>query len=169
MDKKKDQEPRISFGKEAEDDAKEQLGRRGALKVNAAKSQFAKDPEVKKEEFEKRADDVISKIENRKERAVLLSKKFYSIARDTKVESQRGPMEISIEKETVRNLIEFATEMNNDPTEPESSGSIAVITLLIKVMFFYRDKSNDLSHKVSQLEHKVAQMMSSVSGSKDVK
>lgn len=159
-------EPRISFGEEAEEDAKEQQRRRG-LKVNANKSQFAKTVE-NREDFEKRAEGAVSKIENRKERAMQLSKKFYAIARDSKVESQRGPMELSIEKETIRNMLEFASEMNNDPTEPESAGSVALIYLLIKIVLFFRDKNNEMSFKMSQLERKLAQMSSAV-GTSNVK
>ena len=109
-------EERFSFESES-DDSQEQQRRRGSIKLDSSKSRFVKDA-ARKEEFEQRADIAMETAQNRKQRAVELVRQFWNIAKDTTLESNKGPIQKSLEKETVGKLLEFATEFNNYFNEP---------------------------------------------------
>lgn len=74
--------------------------------------------------------------------------------------SEKGPIKKNLEKEIVNKLVRFASEMNNDPNEPEGFGSVAVIVLLLKAILYLRDKNNELSYKVASLEQKINKVSS---------
>lgn len=156
--------PRISFDSSKDS---EQKPHKSAIKLDSSKSQFAQE-NSKKEDFEQRADQAMEISNDRKQRAVDLVKQFWNSAKDTTLESEKGPIQKSMEREIVGKLLSFASEMNNDPNESEGSGSVAVITLLLKIVLHLRDKNNDLMFTVHQLDKKVDKL-SSVNGKLDVK
>lgn len=150
---RKDQEERISLESD-EEDAKIQKERRGGLKIDSSKSIFSKET-VKKEVFEEKANQVFEQIQNRKEKAVELVQQFWDFVKDETLPSEKGPIRKSLEKEIVSKLLNFASEMNNDPNEPEGAGSVAVITLLLKAVLFLRDSHNELKYRLTKLEQKM--------------
>lgn len=153
-----DKEERISL-ESNEEDAKFQKERRGGLKLNSSKSLFNKET-VKKEDFEKQADEAFEKVQDRKQQAVELVQQFWGFIKDQTLDPVKGPMKKSLEKEIVSKLLNFASDMNNDPTEPESSGSVAIITLLLKTVLYLRDCNNDISYRLSVLEKKMNKLSS---------
>lgn len=162
----KSQEERISLESD-EEDAKLQQNRRGGLKINSSKSQFIKET-VKREVFEQQADEVFDQIQERRERAVKLVQDFWSFIKDKTLVEEKGPIKKNLEKETVNKLLNFASEMNNDPNEPEGAGSVAVITLLLKAVLYLRDSNNESRYRLEQLEQRLNQL-SSPSGTRHVK
>lgn len=158
---------RFSFESES-DDAQEQQKRRGAVKLDGSKSKFAKEA-AQKEQFEQQADEAMATAQDKRQRAVDLVRQFWNIAKSTTIETEKGPIERSLEKETVSKLVEFAAELNNDPNESsDGTGSIAVITLLLKTVLHLRDNNNTLRYKLSVIENKVNKL-SSTSGKTDAK
>ena len=137
-----------------DEDAKFQRERRGGVKLNSSKSMFAKDPVQipQKETFEKQADEFFEETQDRKQQAVELVQQFWSFVKDETLVSNKGPVKKNLEKEIVSKLLNFASEMNNDPKEPEGAGSVAVITLLLKAVLYLRDCNNDLGYRLAKLE-----------------
>lgn len=137
-----------------EEDAKLQRERRGGVKLNSSKSMFTKDPAQasQKEAFEEQADEAFEEIQDRKQKAVELVQQFWSFVKDETLLVNKGPVKKNLEKEIVSKLLNFASEMNNDPKEPEGSGSVAIITLLLKAVLYLRDSNNDLKYRLTKLE-----------------
>lgn len=152
------QESRLSLESDAED-AKFQQTRRGGLKLNSGKSQFTKNT-VKREEFEEQADLVFDKMQDRKQIAAELVREFWLFVMDETLVAEKGPNKKSLEKEIVKKLLSFASELNNDPNEPEGSGSIAIISLLLKAVLYLRDTNSTLSYRLSEIEKQIKKLSS---------
>lgn len=157
----KTQEERLSL-ESNEEDAKLQQNRRGGLKLNSSKSQFIKET-VKQEVFDQQADQVFDQMQERKQQAVELVQQFWSFIKDETLIREKGPIRKNLEKEIVNKLLNFASEMNNDPNESEGSGSVAVITLLLKTVLYLRDLNNESRYRLAELEKKLNKL-SSASG-----
>ena len=136
----------------------EQQARRG-LKIDASKSKYARKAQAE-EEFEKKANAVNEEMNDRKTRAVELVKRFWETLQTKTLLANKGPLQKSLEKEMLTNLIDLAAEMNNDINEKEGAGSVAMITLLFKTVIFQRDHLNELDFKISQLEKKLSKVSS---------
>lgn len=134
-------------------EAAEQMARRG-VKVNNSKSRFGKQA-AEKQQFLENAEAVIEADQSRKQQAVVLINKFWQIIQSTKLVENKGPTEKSVEAQLIRDLVEFANEMNNDPNEIEGSGSVAIITLLLKTVLGMRDQQNNLAYKIFKLEQQI--------------
>lgn len=153
-----DKEERLSF-ESNEEDAKFQKERRGGLKLNSSKSLFNKET-VKKEDFEQQADEAFEKLQDRKQQAVELVQQFWSFVKDETLSVEKGPIKKSLEKDIVSKLLNFASDMNNDPNEPEGSGSVAIITLLLKTALYFRDCNNDTRYRLEKLEKEMNKLSS---------
>lgn len=134
-------------------EAADQMARRG-VKVNSSKSRFVKQA-VEKQQFLENADAAIDADQSRKQQAVALINKFWQITKSTKLAENKGPTEKSVEAQLVRDLVLFANDLNNDPNEIEGSGSVAIITLLLKTVMNMRDQQNDLAYKIFKLEQQI--------------
>lgn len=149
-----------------DEDAKLQQLRRGKLKIDSAKSQFTKNAiqqATQKEKFEQQADVTFDQIQNRKERAAELVQQFWSFVRDETLVSEKGPIKKNLEKETINKLLSFASELNNDPNESEGTGSVALITLLLKAVIHFRDANNESNYRLSEAEKKINKLSSQIS------
>ena len=153
-----DKEERVSLESNAED-AKLQKDRRGGVKVNSNNSMFTKKTATK-ENFEKQAAQLFEDIQDKKTTAVELVQQFWGFVKDETLPYEKGPISKNLEKEIVAKLINFATSLNNDPKEAEGAGSVAVITLLLKAVLYFRDCNNDTRYRLSELERKVKKMSS---------
>lgn len=142
-------EERYSFGSNPEDQES-----RKRVKLNSSKSKFANEI-AKKDDFDQRAEAAVDDAQNKKEIAVELAKQFWSIAKDTTLEKNKGPIQKSLEKEVIGKLLEFASSLNNDTSEFEGAGSMAIIMLLLKISLHLRDNNNSLNYKLTLLEDKV--------------
>lgn len=128
------------------------------VKLTNSKSKFAK--KIKqKEEFQKAADATISKKVDRNTQAAELVKQFWTLAKSETLEANKGPIEKNLEREIITKLIQFATELNNDENEPYGSGSVAIITLLLKIVIQLRNDNNQLKFKIAQIENKLSRGM----------
>lgn len=149
----KTQEERLSL-ESNEEDAKLQQNRRGGLKLNSSKSQFIKEI-VRQEVFDQQATQAFDQMQERKQQAVELVQQFWSFIKDETLVREKGPIRKNLEKEIVNKLLNFASEMNNDPNESEGAGSVAVITLLLKTVLYLRDSNNENRYHLSKLEQKL--------------
>lgn len=143
------------------------------VKLDNNKSKFSKQAE-QKQNFEKRAEEVHNKIVGRQDEIYSLGSKFLEIVSDKTLLVNKGPLQRSLEKETLNKLINFAINLNNDDDEPMACmGSISLLTLMFRISLLTRDKYNAAEDKIEKLEGRVSQLeeqlKSSGTAQKDVK
>lgn len=129
--------------------SKRQIGLKQSNKESIVANEEKKQ---QREEFEKQADVAFAQIEDYKKRAWDLSVKYKSFIQDKTLPENRGPLGESLEKEVLENLIQLASEMNEDETQEQAVGSTALCMLLLKCLLLQRDIVNQLSFKVDKLE-----------------
>lgn len=125
--------------------------------IKAKPSKFGpKANPVKKQEFEESVEDYNERLEEIKKKAFELSTQFMSFVKDKTLPENRGPIQISLETDTTRELVDVASILNSDGNLPEGIGSSGCILLLLRVALAQRDIINELRYKVSQLEKHIA-------------
>ncbi len=144
--------------KDSDEEANELVARRGESKLNSKKSKFAK-PEMQKAPFDERATGAMSEIQARQAESAELVKQFAAIMKDSTLDRNRGPIEKNLEAENYRGLLAMAKHLNNDiNVKEESAGSIALISLLMKMGYHFRDTINELNYKVNLLTKEIASL-----------
>lgn len=151
---------RIAFQEEEDnsEDVAKHIQKKG-VKFNNTRSKFEKQIN-NVQNFEQAADYAMASDMQKKATAASLVNKFWQIIGDKTLQTNKGPTQLSVENELVRELIHFAHEMNNDPNEDEGYGSIALITLLLKTTLNLRNNYNDLAFKVEQMNQKLNNLSS---------
>jgi len=101
----------------------------------------------------------VRKIQERasasKRRAADLAVKFHNMMSDKTLPQNKNSFQKEIEIELLKDMINFATDINNDPNEVEGVGSISLIALMLKNCIQQRDRINNLEYLCSQLEKKI--------------
>ncbi len=124
------------------------------VKLNNSKSRIAhnaKEKEAEQRQFEQQADAFIENQEARKDTSLALAMQFMAAIKDKTLPQNRGIIGEGIEKEMRSKLINLAVEINNDPNEEnDCMGSVALINLLMKGMFYQRDKLNELEYLLKE-------------------
>lgn len=115
-----------------------------------------------KEEYKKRFDDQASKTieyHNEKQKvAVEVLTRFIKAAHDKTLLKNKGSIGVDIDTEIRKDVINLANDLNNDDTEQlNCSGSMAAITAIMKILFDYRDRINELEYKISNMKKLEAQ------------
>lgn len=141
----------MAFDSDGDEKIPEPVRKIGLKKANVVKQQSSSEI---KNNFEKKADDKFSKIEDYKQQMWDLSVKYKSIIQSKLLPENKGPISLNVEKEILDKLVQLATDMNEDETQPESIGSTALCMLLMKCMLLQRDEINQLYFRVEQLEKK---------------
>lgn len=100
----------------------------------------------------------VKKLQDRasasKRRAADLAVKFYTMMADKTLLQNKNQFQKELEIELLKDMVNFATDVNNDPNEKEGVGSISLIALMLKNAISQRDKINNLEYILSQLEKK---------------
>lgn len=126
------------------------------VKLNNNKSklaQAAKEQEAEKYQFEQQADAFIENHEARKNNSLALAIQFMGALKDKTLSQNRGIIAEDVEKEMRTKLVGLAIDINNDPNEEdEGMGSVALINLLMKAVFYQRDRINELEYKLTKIE-----------------
>lgn len=154
---------RVSFN----DDESDLVPQKKVGKLN--KSQFVSQSKIR-EAFDAKADNMMHSIEDRRQRALDLTKQFWDIIRDKTIVENKGPLTKSLEQEITNKLITYAIEVNGEidvtdadgnviGKEHEGMGSISIIALMLKVMMHQRDLNNKLELKVTELEAKINSLL----------
>jgi hypothetical protein len=126
------------------DNKKSRYGRQMEERAGAEQTKIA---------FEKRAEEAHDRILDRNYQMLELGKRFVEIMRDRTLDTNKGPIQKSLEKETLDKLIQFAIELNNDELEVrDGMGAVGLLTLLFRTNLLMRDKCNSLEYRVEQLE-----------------
>jgi hypothetical protein len=90
-----------------------------------------------------------------KKRAAELFVQFQKSMADKTLPQNRNVFNAESEKEILQNMIVLAAEINSDPNERESEGSLTWIVLLLKTCFNQRDRLNELEYNIALLNKKL--------------
>ena len=127
----------------------------GLKNVSTQKSIFDTTPKKPtQEELEQRVKSVQSRVATNKSRGYDLAKQFFKIMADKTLLENKNMLQQEIEKDILKQLMQFAIDANVDPAETEGSGSLSLITILLNLSLKQRDKINFLEYKLSILEKK---------------
>lgn len=105
-----------------------------------------------KVEFEQRAQEFITDKQARNKAVLLLVQEFLTLMRDRTLSQNKSVMAKEIEQQTVAKLANAALAINEDESEPQGMGSMALINLLFKIVLAQRDKLNELEYDMAQLK-----------------
>ena len=109
--------------------------------------------------FEERADKFIEQKKARNSTAVELAKQFVDFVRDKTLSENKTIIAKGIEIDLCNKLVLMALEINEDDTEREGMGSVAIINLLLKTVFIQRDIINSIDYKVVKLEKQLSSLV----------
>jgi hypothetical protein len=107
------------------------------------------------QEFQQKVQASQEALAGYKKRAAELFVLFQRGMSDKTLAQNRNILNAETEKELLQNILQLATDINNDPNEQEGMGSLTVITLLLKTCLSQRDRVNELEFAVSQLQRKL--------------
>lgn len=139
-----------------EDDEKEENKKIGLNKVSSKKSIFDSKPKKPtREDFEKEVKIVHERKLTNKDKVTELAIKFLTMIKDKTLPQNKNPLQLDIEKEVLSEMIRLGEEINSDPNESESAGSLSWITILFKIILMQRDRLNLLEYNYDVLEKKI--------------
>ncbi len=124
-------------------------------KVSSQKSIF--DTIQKKptqDSFEKKVKEVQEQKNAYQNRLSELTEQFIKVLSDKTLKNNKNPFEAEFERELLIKMMQVAIDINADQNEPEGSGSLPWISLLLKVALNQRNKLNELEYALSQLKEK---------------
>lgn len=124
------------------------------VKLDNKKSRFSLEKESF-DKFQQSVDQTVEQKEDFQKLAFTLGSSFIKIMEDSTLAENKSPMSLSLEKENLAKLVEFAKTVNNSESEPLGMGSVSLIVLLFKSVLMLRDKVNKLEYSNHQLEQKI--------------
>lgn len=140
-----------------EEDKEEVINKKVYLKqVSTQKSIFDGLPKKpSSDDLDKRVQQINEKSFSYKTRASDLANQFNKAMADKTLKSNKNSFSQEMERELLGKMIQLAIEINNDPFEQESMGSLGWITMLLKTCFSQRDRINNIEYFLSILEKKI--------------
>lgn len=129
-------------------------------KLTNQRSMFSKQ-NVEKESFEQSVDKYVGELKDRNKKAFDLAKQFVEIIKDKTLPENKSIIVNDVERELKNKLLELSIEINNDENEEnDGMGSLAIISLLLKVVMMQRDSINLLDYRLSKLEKNMSSLTS---------
>lgn len=130
----------------------------GLKKVSTQKSIFENIPKKPtQKDLDKKVKDNQEKASDYLTNGAALSKKYINILKDKTLKQNKTTFVKALEKEIIADMVQFAIDINNDPSEKEGMGSLGWITLLLQINLAQNNRINELEYKVSLLENKLSQ------------
>jgi hypothetical protein len=127
---------------------------RGAVKSQGQSMFDNKRRPNTQQEFQRKVQQVQDTLSGYKKRAAELFIQFQRAMGDKTLPQNRNILHQESEKELLGNMINLAAEINSDPNERESEGSLTWIVLLLKTSFSQRDRINELEYSLAMLQKK---------------
>jgi len=128
---------------------------KSSMKKPGTQSMFdGKKKPPSQQEFQQKVQASQETMAGYKKRAAELFVQFQRSMADRTLAQNRNIFNSETEKEMLQNMLQLATEINNDPNEEEGMGSLTLITLLLKTCLAQRDRLNDLEFVVDTLQRK---------------
>jgi hypothetical protein len=106
------------------------------------------------QEFQQKVQVSQETLAGYKKRAAELFVQFQRSMADKTLAQNRNIFNAETEKEMLQNMLQLATEINNDSNEEEGMGSLTLITLLLKTCLSQRDRMNEMEYAISTLQKK---------------
>lgn len=130
---------------------------KGAVKQQPGqKSMFDGKPRrPTQQEFQQKVQQTQEKLVGYNKRAAELYIQFQRAMSDKTLPQNRNVFSIDTEREMLQNLLQLAAEINEDPNEQESGGSLTLVILLLKTALLQRDRINELEYAVVSLQKKI--------------
>ena len=139
-----------------EEDPKEFVPKIGLKKIEGQKSMFDGKPrKPTPQEFQQKVQIAQENMAGYKKRAAELFVSFSKIMGDKTLPENKNLLQQETENEVLQNLIQLATDINNDDNEPEGLGSLTLITVLFRACVLQRDKINQLEYNTFILQKKL--------------
>jgi hypothetical protein len=113
-----------------------------------------------KEAFEKKAADHFENDQDLKNKIFNLSNQFTTFVKDKTLSQNKSPIQLDIEKDVSRQIVDIGLQLNNDESKPEGIGSAGCIMLLLRCTLAQRDIINELGYKINFLEKKILNLES---------
>jgi hypothetical protein len=128
----------------------------GLKKINGQKSMFDGKPRPpSQQDLNKKVEEVQERKSGYNKRAADLFIQFHKTVTDKALARNKNMFNAETEKELLQNMVQLAIEINNDPLENESQGSLTCIICLFKTCLTQRDIINDLAYEVDVLKKKL--------------
>ena len=126
--------------------------------------------EEAKERMNNIADRIVEDRANRNKRMIKLVKDILSQINDKTLKRNKTPIAEAIETDTRKGLVDLAIETNNDDTEDFADmGSIALISLLLKLLMNTRDRINDLEYFIGGQSREIEVLKTQLKNGRDSK
>ena len=106
--------------------------------------------------FEQRATEHMGDKQARNKAVLLAAQQFMGLLKDRTLPTNKTTMAKEIEQQVTVDLTNSALAINQDETEVEGMGSIALINLLFKVSLAQRDRLNEIEYELLQLKKKLS-------------
>jgi len=125
------------------------------IKLDNNKSRFANkgpSPSQNKVKFE---EQIKNYQENEKDIAARIStasREYLKAIKDLTLLQNKSELVKQNEKDIIKELIDIASILNSDQSQPEAIGATGLINLLLKINLDQRDSINELRYKVHCLE-----------------
>jgi carboxylesterase type B len=106
------------------------------------------------QEFQQKVQQSQEKLVGYNKRAAELYMQFQRAIADKTLAQNRNVFAADTEREMLQNLLQLASEINEDPNEQESRGSLTLVILLLKTALAQRDRINELEYALVTLQRK---------------
>jgi hypothetical protein len=125
------------------------------VKIDSSKSRFTKKSEEKKQiqaNFNEQVEGYQEQQSAIVKKTAELTTQFNNFIKDSTLKENKGPIQLEMEKQICKDLVDLSLELNQDQTQAEGIGSAGLNLLLLKIVMYQRDKINELGYKLSKLE-----------------
>lgn len=127
-----------------------------SVKAPGQKSMFDGKPRRQTpQEFQQKVQQTQERLVGYNKRAADLYVQFQRAMQDKTLAQNRNVFAIDTEREMLQELLKLAAEINEDPEEQDSGGSLTLVILLLKTALQQRDRINDLEYALVTLQKKV--------------
>lgn len=107
-------------------------------------------PTVK--QFDEKVDEIIDQQRKNKEKAALSVLKFKKDFDSKTLTENKSVIVKEMERSNLKELLELISSLNQDENEPEGTGSLVGMTLVLTLMNSLRDRLNSIEHKLSEID-----------------
>lgn len=112
--------------------------------------------------------NIYDKEASYKERTIQLASQLKRMLEDRTLPQNKNIFAQEIEKETLGQIMELASEINADPNEQDGIGSLSWVAQLLKTVLYQRDRINKVEYAFLALEEKVKNLTKIVENSQNV-
>ena len=138
------------------EDKKDYAPKIGMKQVEGQKSMFEGKPRKQtQQEFQQKIQGAQEQSSEYKQAAADLYSKFLKILRNKTLSQNKSMIDRNVESEVLLNLIRLAQNLNVDPNERESEGSLTLVIILLKTCLEQNERINELEYNMHNVLEKL--------------